>query len=160
MGELFFPSFHIVLVEPEIPGNTGTIGRLALGVGARLHLVGRLGFSTDEKAVKRAGLDYWNDVDIKYHDSLKELYAQYPDGRFLYVTKKTSRHYTSVRYREGDFLVFGKETEGLPESVLKENENSTVSIPINGRIRSLNLSNAVSIVSYELIRQLNSGSLE
>lgn len=155
-GVFSFPSFHIVLVEPEIPGNTGTIGRLALGVGATLHLVGRLGFKTDDKALKRAGLDYWPDVDLHYHDSLKDLYTRYPDGRFFYVTKKTSRVYTSVRYLEGDFLVFGKETEGLPEIVLKENEDRTVSIPINERIRSLNLSNAVSIVSYELIRQLNS----
>ena len=131
-----------------------------MGVGATLHLVGRLGFSTDDKAVKRAGLDYWSDVDLHYHESLEDLRARYPDGRFFYVTKRTSRTYTSISYSEGDFLVFGKETEGLPEQFLEENPDSTVSIPINGKIRSLNLSNAVSIVSYELIRQLNFGSKE
>lgn len=149
-----FPHFHIVLIEPEIPGNTGTIGRLALGVGATLHLVGKLGFRTDERAVKRAGLDYWKDVKLRYHDALEDLEAEFPAARFFYVTKKARRLYSRVSYQAGDFLVFGKETAGLPPHLLKKDPDRTIGIPINDRIRSLNLANAVSIVSYELIRQL------
>jgi len=150
-----FPRFHIVLVEPEIPGNTGTIGRLALGVGATLHLVGPLGFSLDERAVRRAGLDYWHSVDLRRHRDFESLRLTAPGARFFFVTTRSPRLYTEVRYREGDYLVFGKETEGLPEDLLARNADHTVRIPMNDRIRSLNLANAVSIVAYELIRQLS-----
>jgi len=148
------PKFHIVLVEPKIPPNTGSIARLAVGVGATLHLVGKLGFSTDERSLKRAGLDYWKYLDLYYHDSLDELHKQYPNGRFLYATKKTKRLYTELDYLEGDFIVFGSETSGLSSDVLKKHADSTILIPMTGPMRSLNLSNAVSVVAYELIRQL------
>lgn len=154
-----FPHFNIVLFEPEIPPNTGSIARLAVGVGASLHLVGKLGFSTDERAVKRAGLDYWKHLDLHYHDSLEALWAKYPDGRFFYATTKTARLYTDVSFKPGDFLVFGPETRGLPANVIAANPGSTITIPMTGIMRSLNLSNAVSVVSYELIRQMTSGNV-
>jgi len=125
-----------------------------VGVGATLHLVGKLGFSTDERSLKRAGLDYWKYLDLQYHDSLDELHGQYPDGRFFYASKKTDRLYTKVNYLQDDFLVFGSETSGLPDDVLKRYADSTILIPMTGQMRSLNLSNAVSVVAYELIRQL------
>jgi tRNA (cytidine/uridine-2'-O-)-methyltransferase len=145
---------NIVLVEPEIPPNTGSVARLAVGVGATLHLVGKLGFRTDDSALKRAGLDYWKYLDLHFYHSLEELYARYPKGRFFYASRRGKRLYTEVRYREGDFLVFGKETRGLPEDLLKTHMDRTIVIPMTGPMRSLNLSNAVSVVTYELIRQL------
>lgn len=153
METLRLPSFHIVLVEPEIPPNTGNIARLSVGVGASLHLVGKLGFRTDEKHLRRAGLDYWEYLDLHYHDSLAALQKAYPEGRFFYASRKGKRRYTEVNYREGDFLVFGKETKGLPDELLRGNADRTIHIPMTGRMRSLNLSNAVAIVSYEMIRQ-------
>ena len=147
------PKFNIVLVEPKIPPNTGSIARLAVGVGATLHLVGKLGFSTDERSLKRAGLDYWKYLDLHYHDSLDDLHGKHPNGRFFYATKKTKRLYTEVSYLEGDFIVFGSETSGLSEDILKKYSDFTISIPMTGPMRSLNLSNAVSVVAYELIRQ-------
>ncbi len=153
MTDLRLPHFHIVLIEPEIPPNTGNIARLSVGVGATLHLVGKLGFRTDEKHLRRAGLDYWEYLDLHYHDSLSELQQAYPEGRFFYASRKGKRYYTDVAYREGDFLVFGKETKGLPEALLRANADHTITIPMTGRMRSLNLSNAVAIVSYEVIRQ-------
>ncbi len=152
--KVIIPRFNIVLVEPTIPPNTGSIARLAVGVGAGLHLVGKLGFSTDDKSLKRAGLDYWKYLDLQYHDTLDNLHDRYPDGRFFYATKKSKRFYTEINYMEGDFIVFGSETRGLPADVLKRYADSTISIPMTGPMRSLNLSNAVSVVSYELIRQL------
>jgi len=148
------PKMNIVLVEPEIPPNTGSIARLAVGLGASLHLVGKLGFRTDDRAVKRAGLDYWEYLDLHFHESLADLVCQYPEGRFFFATKRGKHLYTDVRYREGDFLVFGKETEGLPEEVVSAHADQTISIPMTGPMRSLNLANAVSVVTYELIRQL------
>ena len=154
MNDRSLPKVHIVLVEPEIPPNTGSVARLSVGIGASLHLVGKLGFSTDEKTVKRAGLDYWDYLDLHYHDSLDDLYAKYPDGRFFYATKKVGRLYTDVQFREGDFLVFGKETLGLPEEVLNNNADFTITIPMKDPMRSLNLANAVAVVVYEVIRQV------
>jgi tRNA (cytidine/uridine-2'-O-)-methyltransferase len=154
MNELSFPKVNIVLIEPEIPPNTGNISRLAVGIGAALHLVGKLGFSTDEKTLKRAGLDYWEYLDLHYHRSLEDLCQEFPDGRFFYATRKGKRLYTEVAYRQGDFLVFGKESTGLPQDLLDNHGDDTITIPTTGPMRSLNLSNAVAVVAYELIRQV------
>lgn len=147
--------FHVVLVEPEIPPNTGNIGRLCLAAGARLHLVGPLGFSLDDRAVKRAGLDYWADVDVRQWDSLAELQNDAGDSaRFFFLTTKTERAYWSADFRDGDYLVFGSETRGLPESLLAANAESCLTIPQQSeKVRSLNLATAVGIVLYEAVRQ-------
>lgn len=148
-----FTPFHIVLVEPEIPPNTGNIARLCGATCSVLHLVGTLGFSTDDKALKRAGLDYWKEVDIRYWRSLDEIRNTYPHGRFFYTSKKGKKSYVEAVYREGDFLVFGKETSGLPDTLLAKHADFTIRIPIFGRVRSLNLSTSAGIVLYEALRQ-------
>lgn len=145
--------FHIALIEPEIPPNTGNIARLCGATGTILHLVGKLGFSTDDRYLKRAGLDYWDQVDIRYWESLEQLQAAFPEARFIYTSKKGERGHTAMAYIEGDFLVFGKETEGLPEGLLAANQERTVRIPIFGKVRSLNLSTAAGIILYEALRQ-------
>jgi len=146
--------FHIVLIEPEIPPNTGNIARLCGATGSILHLVGKLGFSIDDKHLKRAGLDYWEAVDIRRWESLVELQAAHPDGRFWYTSKKASQSYVQVDYKRGDFLVFGKETLGLPEEMLMNNRDRTIRIPIRSPIvRSLNLATAAGVVLYEALRQ-------
>jgi len=146
--------FHIVLVEPEIPPNTGNIGRLCAATGAHLHLVGKLGFSLDDKHMKRAGLDYWPEVKLHLWDSLRQLQHSFPDGTFWYTSKKATRNYTAVNYNRGDFFVFGKETLGLPEELLAAEEQQTILIPIfSPAVRSLNLANSAAIVLYEAIRQ-------
>ena len=145
--------FHIVLVEPEIPPNTGNIGRLCLAAGARLHLVGPLGFSLDDKSLKRAGLDYWAEVDVREWDSLADLQAAAEEpSRFFYLTTKADTPYWSAVFRDEDYLVFGSETRGLPESLLAANADSCLTIPQRGA-RSLNLATAVGIVLYEAVRQ-------
>ncbi|MFO7262552.1 MAG: tRNA (uridine(34)/cytosine(34)/5-carboxymethylaminomethyluridine(34)-2'-O)-methyltransferase TrmL [Bacillaceae bacterium G1] len=146
-------AFHIVLVEPEIPANTGNIARTCAGTGAILHLVRPLGFSTDDKMLKRAGLDYWHAVDVRYHDSFAEVEAMYPDGRFFFATTKGAKWYTDFRFQDGDFLVFGKETRGLPDELLAAHPEQCMRLPMTDQIRSLNLSNAVAIVLYEALRQ-------
>ncbi len=148
--------FHVVLVEPEIPPNTGNIGRLCLAAGARLHLVGPLGFSLDDRSLKRAGLDYWAEVDVHTWESLDDLRDRAGDGaRFFFLTTKTERAYWSAGFRDGDYLVFGSETRGLPGSLLAANEASCLTIPQKGgAVRSLNLATAVGIVLYEAERQL------
>jgi tRNA (cytidine/uridine-2'-O-)-methyltransferase len=146
---------HIVLVEPEIPANTGNISRTCAATGITLHLVRPLGFSTDDKYLKRAGLDYWHLLDLHYHDSFEELKAAYPNGRFFYATTKAKRWYSEFQYREDDFFVFGKETKGLPDELIQENMDTCIRIPIRADARSLNLSNAVAIVVFEALRQLN-----
>jgi tRNA (cytidine/uridine-2'-O-)-methyltransferase len=145
--------FHIVLVEPEIPPNTGNIARLCGATRSVLHLVGKLGFSTDDRALKRAGLDYWHTVDIRYWGSLEELQAAFPEGRFIYTSKKAVRSYVDLTFREGDFIVFGKETEGLPEGLLAANPERCIRIPIFGEVRSINLSTSAGIILYEALRQ-------
>lgn len=145
--------FNIVLFEPEIPQNTGNIVRLCACTGANLFLVGKLGFSLSDKYTKRAGLDYWEDVQIEKIDSLEELQSRFKDATFYYLTTKSKKSFFDVKFKEGDFLVFGPETRGLPESLLKENEDTAVTIPMMEGQRSLNLSNSVSIVLYEAIRQ-------
>ncbi|MDH4099166.1 MAG: tRNA (cytidine(34)-2'-O)-methyltransferase [Nitrospirota bacterium] len=145
---------HIVLHEPEIPGNTGNIARLCVGADVDLHLVGKLGFRIDDKAVKRAGLDYWPNLRLHLHNDLDQLWASAGDSsRFFYLTTKTDRLYTAVTYQSGDYLVLGRETSGLPEWLLKANAERCITIPMPGPVRSLNLSNAASIVLYEALRQ-------
>jgi len=147
---------NVVLVEPEIPPNTGNVGRLCLAAGARLHLVKPLGFSLEDKALRRAGLDYWSEVDMTLWDSLDQLFAaSLPAARFFLLTTKTARPYWDERFRDGDFLVFGRETKGLPASLLAERQESCLTIPMAGSTRSLNLSTAVGIVLYEAVRQLS-----
>ncbi len=146
--------FHIVLVEPEIPANTGNISRTCAATGTILHLVRPLGFSTDDRELKRAGLDYWHSVHIEYHDSLQELLDMYPEGRFFFATTKASKGYSTIEYQDGDFLVFGKETKGLPQHVIDQHPDTLIKIPIShAAVRSLNLSNSVAIVLYEALRQ-------
>jgi tRNA (cytidine/uridine-2'-O-)-methyltransferase len=144
---------HIVLVEPEIPSNTGNISRTCAITGAPLHLVRPLGFSTDDKLLKRAGLDYWQYLNLYYHDSIEELWNQYPDARYFYCSTHAKHCYTDVKFHDGDFLVFGKETAGLPKALLAEHGDEAIRIPMGDGQRSLNLSNAVAIVLYEALRQ-------
>ena len=142
---------NIVLYEPEIPQNTGNIARLCACTGARLYLVGKLGFSLSSKYTKRAGLDYWDSVDLHKVNSMDELFKEFPDGKFYYLTTKTTKKYTDVEFKDGDFLVFGPESRGLPaEYVTAE---TAITIPMKEGQRSLNLSNSVAIVAYEAIRQ-------
>lgn len=144
--------FNIVLYEPEIPQNTGNIARLCACTGASLYLVGKLGFSLSDKYTKRAGLDYWDSVDLHKINSMDELFKEFPNGRFFYLTTKTTRKYTDIEFKDGDFIVFGPESRGLPaEYVTAE---TALTIPMKEGQRSLNLSNSVSIVAYEMIRQL------
>jgi tRNA (cytidine/uridine-2'-O-)-methyltransferase len=145
--------FNVVLVEPEIPPNTGSIGRLCLATRATLHLVRPLGFSTDDRTLKRAGLDYWAEVEVRFWDSFGELQAaQSPQARHFFLTTKATRAYHTVRFQAGDFLVFGRETKGLPEPLLAAHPESTCTIPMHGT-RSLNLATAVAIVLFEAVRQ-------
>ena len=144
--------FNVVLVEPEIPPNTGNIGRLCLATGSTLHLVKPLGFSTEDRALKRAGLDYWKEVDRREWNSLGELQAQTPTERYFYLTTKTTRAYYTITFQPGDYLVFGRETKGLPEALLKAHPTELITIPMQGT-RSLNLATAVAIVLFEAVRQ-------
>lgn len=145
--------FNVVLVEPEIPPNTGNVGRLCLATKSTLHLVKPLGFSLDDRQLKRAGLDYWEDVDLKLWDSLEALLGSLRDNeRFFLVTTKSKRAYWDVKFRPGDFLIFGRETKGLPEQLLAGHDEDCITIPIEGT-RSLNLATAVGIVLFEAIRQ-------
>lgn len=145
--------FNIVLVEPEIPQNTGNIVRTCHATGCALHLVRPLGFEISDRYLKRAGLDYWDEVEISYYDSFEELKEKHPSSRFWYFTTKGLNRHSDVKFERGDFLVFGKETKGLPEEMLKENRESCLRIPMIGETRSLNLSNSVAIAVYEGLRQ-------
>lgn len=145
--------FHIVLVEPEIPQNTGNIARTCAATGCELHLVRPLGFDISDKQVKRAGLDYWNLVTVHVHDSFEALLSEYPEARCFFFTTKAKKAYTEVQYREGDFLVFGKETKGLPEELLVSRPEACVRIPMIEESRSLNLSNSAAVAVYEALRQ-------
>ena len=144
---------HIVLVEPEIPGNTGNIARLCAATGIELDLVKPLGFSTDDRHLKRAGLDYWHLVKVHYHDSLSDALKLYEGQGFHFCSTKAPKAYTEALYGEDDLLIFGKETAGLPESVLKEHWGSCIRIPMVEDARSLNLSNAAAVVAYEALRR-------
>ena len=145
--------FNVVLVEPEIPPNTGNIGRLCLATGSTLHLIKPLGFSIDDRELKRAGLDYWKEVDVRLWDSFERLEDEHASGsRFFFLTTKSDRPYHEVRFRAGDFLVFGRETKGLPEALLAKHPEELLTIPMKGT-RSLNLATAVAIVLFEAVRQ-------
>lgn len=146
--------FHIVLVAPEIPHNTGAAGRLALATGATLHLVKPLGFSLEDKYLRRSGLDYWQEVDVRVWESFEELQASAPDGRFWYLSTKAERSPWDVAFGAGDYLVFGCETRGLPEAMVEAAGDQGLRIPMQpGGTRSLNLATAIAIVLYEAVRQ-------
>jgi len=146
--------FNVLLVEPEIPPNTGNIGRLCLATQSTLHLIKPLGFSLEDRQLKRAGLDYWDEVDMRLWDSFEDLQrAQARDARYFLLTTKTERAYYDVKFSYGDFLVFGRETKGLPENLLAANIDNCITIPMHGT-RSLNLATAVGIVLFEAVRQL------
>ena len=153
------PNFNVVLFEPEIPQNTGNIVRLCACTNCKLYLVGKLGFTISDKYLKRAGLDYWNDVEITRINSLEELWSQFPDGNFYYCTTKTKSKYTKREFKTNDFFVFGPESRGIPEDILNANKGFCLTIPMKKETRSLNLSNCVALVSYEVSRQQNFFSL-
>lgn len=146
-------SLNIVLIEPEIPQNTGNIARTCAATGARLHLVGPMGFQITDKQVKRAGLDYWDKLDITFYDSTEEFFEKNKDGKFYYFSTKAEICHSDMTYENNAYLVFGKETKGLPEELLKKNHDTCVRLPMRGIIRSLNLSNAVCVGTYEVLRQ-------
>lgn len=146
---------NIVLFEPEIPQNTGNIARLCACLGAKLYLVGKLGFVLSDKYLKRAGLDYWDKLQIVHIDSLDELIENNKEADFYYFTTKTKNIYTKINYKRGDFLIFGPETRGIPEDILNKNSDFCATIPMKKETRSLNLSNSVAIAAYEAFRQFD-----
>ena len=143
---------NVVLVEPEIPQNTGNIARTCAAIGAKLHLVKPLGFSISEKQVKRAGLDYWDKLDVRIYDDFDDFLAKNPGAKIYMATTKAARSYTDVQYEDDCYIMFGKESAGIPESILQKYQDTAVRIPMWGDIRSLNLSNSVAIVLYEALR--------
>lgn len=147
------PELNIVLVEPEIPQNTGNIARTCAATGARLHLVEPLGFKIDDKKLKRSGLDYWHLLDITYYKSLDDFFRRNSGGAFFYFSTKAQNTYAQIKYPDKAYLVFGKETAGLPEELLLNNKENTVRIPMISDARSLNLSNSVAVGVYEALRQ-------
>ena len=146
---------NIVLVEPEIPQNCGNIARTCAATGCRLHLVRPLGFDVSEKAVKRAGLDYWHLVDVRDYENLSDFFQRNEVKRMWCLSTKAPRRYTEAEFRDGDYLFFGKETKGLPESFLEAHREACIRLPMRSEARSLNLSNAVAITVYEALRQLD-----
>ncbi|MBR5192059.1 MAG: tRNA (uridine(34)/cytosine(34)/5-carboxymethylaminomethyluridine(34)-2'-O)-methyltransferase TrmL [Clostridia bacterium] len=149
-------AINIVLVEPEIPQNAGNIARTCAVTGSILHMVRPLGFEVSDKYLKRAGLDYWNLVEIHYYDSIEEVIEKFYNGKnFYFYSTKAKVIHSDAKYNDGDFLVFGKETKGLPESLLEKHYSECVRIPMVGETRSLNLSNSVCVGVYEALRQLN-----
>lgn len=146
--------FNIVLIEPEIPPNTGNIARLCAATGTTLHLVGKLGFSLDDRYLRRAGLDYWEFVSLQRWPDLEALKAAVPEGRFFYLSTKVDRSYIDAGFQAGDYIVLGKETKGLPEELLEANPLTSFTIPMpSEKVRSLNLSTSAGIVLYEALRQ-------
>lgn len=149
-------TLNIVLVEPEVPHNTGSIARTCALTKTKLHLVRPLGFSVEDKYLKRAGLDYWHLVDINYYDSFEEVLSKYPENDFYFATTKTNNLYTDFNYKDGSFFVFGKETKGLSKEILEKNWERSIKIPMIDSIkRSLNLSNSANIILFEGLRQLD-----
>lgn len=144
---------NIVLHEPEIPANTGNIGRTCVATGTRLHLIEPLGFRLNEKEIKRAGMDYWKDLDVTRYLNYEDFLAKNPGAKIYYATTKAPQTYTDVEFEEDCFIMFGKESAGIPEEILVQNQASAIRIPMIGNIRSLNLSNSVAIVLYEALRQ-------
>lgn len=149
--------FHIVFVEPEIPPNTGNIARTCAATDSVLHLVRPLGFDIDSKAVRRAGLDYWQYVDLEVHESLEAFLKSYADRRMFLATTKAGKRYTDVKYEDGDMILFGRETQGLPKDFVEKNKEFAIRIPMseNTRLRSLNLANSANIILFEALRQLD-----
>lgn len=148
-------AFNIVLVEPEIPQNTGNIVRTCAATGSRLHLVRPLGFEVTDKHLKRAGLDYWHLADITYYDSITELMDTYKNNKFYFASTKSQKIYSDINFEDGCFIVFGKETKGLDEKLLNENYENCIRIPMIDESRSLNLSNSAAVIIYEALRQNN-----
>lgn len=148
------PPLHVVFVNPEIPQNTGSTVRLCAATGVKLHLAGRLGFRTDDRYLKRAGLDYWEFSSVEMHRKFEDLKTAAPGARFLYFSKTAEKLYSDAEYKLGDYLVFGAETKGLPPKILEPNHESTYRIPILPCVRSLNLATATGIVVFEALRQL------
>ena len=151
-------SLHIVLFQPEIPANTGNIARTCLAVNATLHLIHPLGFSTDDKMLRRSGLDYWHDVKIEYHDSIDQLYQRHPEGDYYYIENFGTRYYSGVDFTNSDralFVVFGRETTGIPKALLHGKEDRCLRIHMaeNDKVRSLNLSNTAAIIAYDIMKQ-------
>ena len=144
---------NLVLVEPEIPQNTGNIARTCAATGCKLHIVKPMGFTIDDKKLKRAGLDYWHLLGIQYYENLDDFFEKNKGGRFFYSTTKGINTYSEVSYKDGDYILFGKETKGLPEELLVQNKDNCIRIPMIDEARSLNLSNAVAIVAYEALKQ-------
>lgn len=145
---------NIALLEPQIPPNTGNIARLCGATNTTLHLIGPLGFSLEDKYLKRAGLDYWLEIDMKYYESFNDFLNNNKNRNYYYLSTKSTKSYTQVNYKEDDFLVFGNETHGLPEELLLANSEKCITIPMFGKIRSLNLSCSVAVVLYEALRQI------
>ena len=150
---------HIVLLEPEIPANTGNIGRTCVAAGAKLHLIGPMGFQINEKQVRRAGLDYWDKLDYCLYDSYPDFLRKNPGAKLYMATTKARQVYSEVSYEDDCYIMFGKESAGIPEEILLEHEETAVRIPMLGQIRSLNLGNSVAIVLYEALRQQGFGTL-
>ncbi|MDP4132992.1 MAG: tRNA (uridine(34)/cytosine(34)/5-carboxymethylaminomethyluridine(34)-2'-O)-methyltransferase TrmL [Bacillota bacterium] len=152
--------FNIVLVEPEIPQNTGNIARTCAATNSALHLVKPLGFEIDDAKLKRAGLDYWHLLNITYYDNLNDFFAKNKCGNYYFATTKAKKVYSDAEYKDGDYLIFGKETKGLPETLIWDNPDSCVRIPMIADSRSLNLSNSVAIMLYEALRQTHFSNLK
>ena len=156
-------SIHVVLYQPQIPANTGNIARTCAGTDTSLHLIRPLGFSTDDKQLKRAGLDYWENVKIHYYDSLEEFFERNAGGEFYYLTKFGEQPHSSFDYSDQDseiFFIFGRETTGLPKELIQENMDRCLRIPMTDKVRSLNLSNTAAILVYEALRQQNYRELD
>ncbi len=151
---------HVVLLEPEIPQNTGNIARTCAAIGASLHLIKPLGFSIDDKHMKRAGLDYWDSLDLHVYENLEEFYEKNPNALVYYFSKKAKHVYSEIDYPDDVYLCFGRESVGLPEELLKKNEDRSLRMPMKEGLRSLNLSNTVAIAVYEVLRQRGFPSLE
>ncbi len=145
---------NIVLFQPEIPANTGNIARLCVGLDCTLHLIEPLGFKLTEKAVKRAGLDYWEFLELERHNSLTSFFEKYPDANFYYATTKATKTYFEADFKEGDFIIFGRESAGMPQEFHDEYGEHGVTIPMPGKVRSINLSNSAAIIAYEAFRQI------
>ena len=146
---------NIVLIEPEIPSNTGNIGRTCVATGTRLHLIEPLGFRLNEKAIQRAGMDYWNDLDVTTYLNYEDFLAKNPGAKIYMATTKARQTYAEVQYEEDCYIMFGKESAGIPEEILVQHPDTAIRIPMNENIRSLNLANSVAIVLYEALRQHN-----
>jgi tRNA (cytidine/uridine-2'-O-)-methyltransferase len=151
---------NIVLLEPEIPQNTGNIGRTCCATGTKLHLIEPMGFRINEKNLKRAGMDYWDKLDVTIYDSYQDFVEKNPDAKIWYATTKAPNRYSDVQFGENDYVMFGKESAGIPEEILVENREQCIRIPMNPDIRSLNLANSVAIVLYEGLRQNNFAGMQ